>query len=465
MMTISCMVIMISYTALAQAHQHIELTEQEQAFLDTLEVIRICTDPDWLPYEGIDQYGQFTGIMSGFHQHWSELIGKKIQVQQTNDWQHALSLIKDKQCEVLSSAHDTPERRDFLTVTKPFIFYPLAVATQPDNNFIVNLNQVMDKHFVMVAGYAAVDIIRHSYPHIKLTTVKSAEQGLKQVEKGQTFAYIDTVPSINYQMFKHGISHLKINGVLDHQYAMSVGIRQDLPLLLSVYDKTIAATTEQTRQRILNNWLSLSVQQDFDRSLLWQILLGIAVVLSLLLYRYFMVNQHNRELQKVNKKLQQLSHSDQLTGMHNRYYLHEAFENELSRYKRYQHGFAIVMLDIDHFKHINDNFGHVTGDDVIRRFGQLLCDHVREQDVVGRWGGEEFLILCPETDLAGARSLAEHLRTLIRRNDFAIDNMNVTASFGVTDYRENEAIEACIQRADQALYQAKDGGRDRTVAY
>lgn len=465
MMTISWMVIMVSYTALAQAQQHIDLTEQEQAFLDTLDVIRVCTDPDWLPYEGIDQYGQFTGIMSDFHQHWSELIGKKIQLQPTDDWQQALTLIKHKQCDVLSSAQDTPERREFLSVTKPFIFYPFAVATQPDNTFILNLNQVMDKHFVMVAGYAGVDIIRQLYPHIKLSTVKNAEKGLKQVETGQAFAYIDTVPSINYQMFKHGISHIKINGVLELKYAMSVGIRQDHPMLLSIYDKAIAATTEQTRQRILNNWLSLSVQQDFDKSLLWRILVGVAVVLSLLIYRYCMVNKHNRELQVVNKQLQHLSHSDQLTGMPNRYYLHEAFQNELSRYKRYQHGFAIVILDIDHFKHINDSFGHVVGDDVIRQLAKLLCDNVREQDVVGRWGGEEFLVLCPETDLKGARTLAEHLRTLIRRNDFAVDNINVTASFGVTDYRDNEALEVSIQRADQALYKAKDGGRDRTVVF
>lgn len=447
------------------ADQRLKLSEQEQAFLASLDVIRVCTDPDWLPYEAIDQDGRYIGIMSDFHQYWSELLGTPIQLQPSDDWQHALTLMQNKQCDVLSSAQDTPSRRSYLAFTKPFIFYPFAVATQPDNTFIINLRQVTDKHFVMVEGYAGVDIVQNAYPDISLATVNSAAEGLKQVETGLVFGYIDTVPSINYQTLKHGISHIKINGILDQRYAMSVGIRSDLPLLLSIYNKAIAVTTEETRQQILNNWLSLSFHQNVDLTWLWRMLIVIAVVVALFFYRYLLVNQHNRELQRVNKKLEQLSQRDHLTGIHNRYYLDQAFQQELTRYKRYQHGFTIVMLDIDLFKQINDSYGHVVGDDVIKQIAMLLREHVRDQDVVARWGGEEFLILNPETSLDGARTLAEHLRRLIRRTPFTVDKIDVTVSFGVTDYRAGEDIETMIQRADSALYQAKQSGRDKTVVF
>ena len=90
---------------------------------------------------------------------------------------------------------------------------------------------------------------------------------------------------------------------------------------------------------------------------------------------------------------------------------------------------------------------------------------MRGIDIAGRWGGEEFLILCPETDLQGAWNLAEQLRKLIGQTQFGLDNMNITASFGVTDFRNDEMIEDCIKRADQALYRAKHSGRDQTISF
>lgn len=123
------------------------------------------------------------------------------------------------------------------------------------------------------------------------------------------------------------------------------------------------------------------------------------------------------------------------------------------------------MIDIAHFKTVNDHFGHVVGDEIIKQMANLFSEHIRENDVVGRWGGEEFLILCPDTNLQGARTLAEHLRERIAQTHFGIDKMTITASFGVSDYRDGEMIKDCIRRADQALYQAKHNGRNQTVVF
>lgn len=449
----------------AFAESRLSLTPQEQAWLDSREVIRLCSDPDWMPYEAIDERGQHTGIMSDFHSLWSQMFDKPVEIQLTGSWQQSLQFMQDKKCDVLSSAQDVPSRRHYLAVTEPFIVYPFAVATQPDKQFLINLSPVMDQPFSMVQGYAGVEKIRKRYPGIRLVLVDSARKGLKMVEKGRVFGFIDTVPSINYQTLRHGISHIKISGVLEDQYQMAVGIRKDLPELRSLYNKAIAETRTGERQRILNSWLSLNFESQFNYTLMWQILAGVMVILGLFFYHYLTVNRHNRKLQQVNKQLEHLSRNDHLTGMPNRYCLHQAFETELNRYRRYRHTFSLVIMDIDHFKRVNDSFGHVVGDDIIRHLARLLSNNVRDNDVVGRWGGEEFLILCPETDIKGAWALAEHLRGWIAQTDFGIDNMTVTASFGVTDYRDDEMIEDCIRRADQALYQAKHDGRNRTVVY
>lgn len=450
---------------LAGAESRLELTKQEQLWLQQVEVIRLCTDPDWMPYEGIDEQNRHSGIMSDFHQLWSDMLDKPVEVQLTDSWQQSLQFMEQGKCDVLSSAQDVASRRHYLSVTDPFIFYPFAVATQPDNHFIIDLQPLMDKRFAMVEGYAGVEIMRKRYPEIDLVLVDTARKGLMMAEKGKVFGFIDTVPSINYQTLKHGVTLIKINGVLDEHYAMSIGIRKDLPELLAIYNKAIAATRDADRQRILNNWLSLTFQYQFDYTLVWKVVLGVGVVLSLFFYHYFMVNRHNRELQQVNRQLEALSHSDHLTGIPNRYYLHQAFEAELKRYQRYRQVFSLLIMDIDHFKQINDSYGHVVGDEILKRLAQLLAEHIRESDVVGRWGGEEFLILCPATDAKGARALAEHIRQWISQTNFSLGRMEITASFGVTDYRDDELLEETIKRADQALYQAKNEGRNRTVVF
>lgn len=455
----------ISVQAPSFAQQTLNLTVSEQAFLDKIDEIHLCTDPDWMPYEGIDKSGHYTGIMSSFHQLWSSMIGKPVVLVKTVSWDQSLEFIQQKKCDVLSSAQDIPERRDYLTVTKPYIIYSLALATHPDIPFIINLSQVKDKKFVMVRDYAAIKLIRDNYPGLNIIEAGSAVEGLKLVERGMAFAFIDTVPSINYQMLAHGISHLKISGVLNEQYNMSVGIRKDLPLLLSIYNKAINATSEAQRQQILNNWLSVKLEYDADYSLLWKLLAGLFIILLLSLYRYRVVHRHNRELKAVNKKLVYMSQNDQLTGLPNRYYLHEAFQEALQTYHRYQHQFSVIIMDIDHFKKVNDTYGHVIGDQVIKKIADMLSENLRDTDIVGRWGGEEFLIVCPETNNHGAKAVAEHMRRLIEDTDFGLDDLQVTASFGVTEYNEDEAVDDCIKRADMALYRAKELGRNTTIVF
>jgi len=454
----------LSNAAIAKAATpSLNLTANEQSYLNSLTEIRICSDPDWMPYEAIDDNGLYTGIMSDFHQLWAEKIGKPTRLVVTKDWAQSLAFMEQRRCDILSSAQDLPERRHFLSTTQPFIFYPFAVATQPDSKFIINLAQVIDERFAMVKGYAAVDMIQQHYPSLEIVSVDNAEQGLKKVEKGQVFAFIDTVPSINYQTLKHGISHIKINGVLDQQYAMSVGVRSDQAPLLAIYNKAIEATTDIERQSILNKWLSITFQYEFDYSVIWRLLIAVSIILMLLAYRYYVVSRHNQALQQVNKKLEKMSHSDQLTGIPNRHFLHYSFQLEQSKALSSQQPFSLVILDIDLFKAINDSFGHIVGDDIIKRVARLLVDNIRDKDNVGRWGGEEFLIICPNTELAGAKSLADDLRELIASYDFSLKNMPVTASFGVTEYKANEPMEECIKRADQGLYLAKQGGRNKVV--
>ena len=154
---------------------------------------------------------------------------------------------------------------------------------------------------------------------------------------------------------------------------------------------------------------------------------------------------------------------DQLTGVANRRHFFQAAEEEFSRFSRYNRTFSLLMLDLDHFKEVNDQFGHPVGDKVLKELARSILLHKRDSDLFGRLGGEEFALLLPETNLAGATEIAVRLRrschTLAVPGHLAI---RVTVSIGVTQVRsDGTSLDDVLSRVDATLYRAKNNGRDR----
>ena len=172
------------------------------------------------------------------------------------------------------------------------------------------------------------------------------------------------------------------------------------------------------------------------------------------------VQARTQELQEKNRELEVLSVTDRLTGLFNRRKLDHILEEELIRSRRYAISFSVIIIDIDHFKHINDTHGHGVGDTVLEGLAQIMRERTREADALARLGGEEFVIVCRHSGLAGCLTTAEKLREAIAVHDFP-EVGHVTASFGAATCRENDDAASLLARADTALYQAKAAGRNR----
>ncbi|QJB57252.1 GGDEF domain-containing protein [Pseudodesulfovibrio sp. zrk46] len=164
-----------------------------------------------------------------------------------------------------------------------------------------------------------------------------------------------------------------------------------------------------------------------------------------------------------NKKLEQISSTDPLTGLANRLRLDEAMKAEKKRAKQQAKPLSIIMTDIDHFKSVNDTYGHTTGDRVLKRIASILANSVRREDIPGRWGGEEFLIIMRNTDIMGATQMAEGLRRQIEAQEFPKVGQK-TASFGVAQLKDDDTLITFVNRADAALYKAKETGRNKVVS-
>jgi diguanylate cyclase (GGDEF)-like protein len=191
----------------------------------------------------------------------------------------------------------------------------------------------------------------------------------------------------------------------------------------------------------------------------------IAAVLTLALVAG-LATRLGRPLARMFGELTDQAERDSLTGLANRRVLDERLEEELDRSRRYGTHLALILVDIDNFKSVNDRFGHQCGDEVLRAVAPVLSGSLRELDLAGRFGGEEFALVLPGTAAVSARRIAEQIRRALAKVTVVGPGgelVSVTASFGAAEFPANASVASLIEAADRALYQAKRDGRDRVV--
>ena len=173
------------------------------------------------------------------------------------------------------------------------------------------------------------------------------------------------------------------------------------------------------------------------------------------------LNKKNKALEKANMTINEIMRSDALTGIANRRHFFEYFQKMHAHAIRHKTPLSLVMADIDHYKAVNDHYGHQVGDEVLFEFAQLLKKNCREEDFPARYGGEEFAILLVPANEDEAFNQVERLRSTIEKTVFSDYKLRITASFGITSLRDSESIDTLLRKADQALYAAKIAGRNQ----
>jgi diguanylate cyclase (GGDEF)-like protein len=221
-------------------------------------------------------------------------------------------------------------------------------------------------------------------------------------------------------------------------------IGMEIGLLFSVSSLIVLkATDAMIGRKVLNN------ADDF-----WQIVMNLAffVIITVLFSK----------LVYVNRQLEQQATKDALTGIFNRNKFNEVLRYETLRALRYKTPLSLIMCDVDHFKRINDSYGHAIGDDVLKDLCVIISTHIRDTDYFARWGGEEFALLVTNTEAGNARILAEKLRVSIQ-NAPLLAAETITCSFGVAQFLDSDTVDSFIKHADDRLYQAKNKGRNKVV--
>lgn len=235
-----------------------------------------------------------------------------------------------------------------------------------------------------------------------------------------------------------------------------------LPETLKVMDKTLALVKQMlAKGQRFDSVRFEQMQKTRDGRIFWTdtVLTGVYDEHGQL-KELLAVSRDITEQVRLREEIIRLSQTDKLTQLYNRSRIEDLLADEYKRANRCDQPFAIIFLDVDHFKWVNDHFGHQAGDLLLNELSTVLLDNIRQTDRVGRWGGEEFFFILPDTDAAGALFFAEKIRLQIARHEFT-NPTHVTASLGVAVYQGCGTIKSLIARADDAMYAAKKAGRNQ----
>ena len=447
---------------------HIDLDDTEKAYINT-HTIKYCINPSGLPFEGLNEDGEHVGMSSDYYRLFEQMLSAKFELVKTNTWSQSVEYIQHKKCDMLALGMETEERKKYLNFTSHYLDVPLVVATRVDVPFI---NQILDlegEKIGIIRGDVFVKILRTKYPSLKIVEVDDIYDGLDQVKNGKLFAYIDTLASIGYEFQSKYFGELKIAGKISENLKLSIAVRKDDETLLGILQKVVNNITNERHRKIFTKWIPIKYEQDVNYKIVWQIVLAIVVFLALMIYwnrkiakANTLLKEAQKDIEEKNKELNRLALTDNLTTLFNRRKLEELIQAEIDKGYHVDNSFCLSILDIDHFKEVNDKYGHQRGDSVLVEIARVLKDSLRITDYVGRYGGEEFIIIFPESSIADVKLIIEGVRLKIAQYDFeGVEHK--TASFGLTAFKAGDTIETVVKRADNALYEAKENGRNRVV--
>ncbi|WP_340680290.1 diguanylate cyclase, partial [Paraglaciecola sp.] len=365
--------------------------------------VTYCVDPDWMPYEAI-RNNQHVGMSSDYMIYIGVLAELDFKLIKTKTWSESLKKLKSGECQVASMLNRSPERERYLRFTQPFFVGPNVLVSNVKQPFFQGYENIGEQVLGAVSQYRQAEYVQNYYPHIKLKLVENELAGLRLLAQGDIDLFVGSLLSVNALIQKSGFSNLRIAGLAEPQDILSMAVSNDDIVLLNKLNLAISDLPEWVHVDIYKQWNNVRVIEEVDFRYFW-IASGVFLCILLVgIWRQLIVSRYNKiltvkndelqvlqsELVENNRRLQFMSVRDPLTNMFNRHFMQDRAEQEKQVSQRKNLPVCLLVIDIDFFKAVNDQFGHSVGDTVLLELAKLIGGTIREMDVAARWGGEEF---------------------------------------------------------------------------
>ncbi len=399
------------------------------------EYLEVDVTKNWHPFH-IFENGHIYGMGIDFWRLIAKKAHLKYRMNIVNSWSDVLRDIKEKKADLTIDTSFTPYRENYALFSKPYISFPLAIICKNNKSF-KSINDI--KSIAVGRNYTAESLMKKHYPNLNYIETTDAFAALELVKHNEVNCAVDILPVMMWLINKNHFLNLQLAFKTPFKFDVKIMIRQDRPDILEKVNNAIDKITPIERDKIINKYIyPVIIQHQQKTSYKYSLLIAIVIFLILI---FFLIRK--------NRKISKEAMYDKLTGLLNRRGI-DVHIKDISEG-------SILFFDIDHFKKINDTYGHKFGDYVLKELGKILREYFRKSDLVGRWGGEEFMVVLPDTDYENAIKVAEKLREIVGNYNFK--NVQVTISIGVSEYHGN--LEEAMIKADMALYEAKKSGRNR----
>jgi len=274
----------------------INLSSEETSYLNEKKELNMCIDPNWMPYEKIEN-GNHIGITSDYIKIFREKLSLPINLIPTIDWIQTVKYGKERKCDFITTMINTKERKEFFNFSKNYLNSPLVIATKINESFINDISTLLDKKFGVVRGYAYKEVLEKKYPNINIVDVKNPEDGLKKVDNGEIFGFIDSLPVVGYEIQSRYSGNLKVAGKIEGEWSFSIATRNDEPLLNGIFSKLIENITLDEHNAILHKWISVKYQESIDYSKLVWVSIVFLIILVIIIYKNKSINEINKQMQ------------------------------------------------------------------------------------------------------------------------------------------------------------------------
>jgi len=446
----------------------ISLTEQEDQLIAQNKAVRVGFLKSLAPTEFIDRKGKFSGITRDILDLISLRTGLRFDFIGYDSWQQLYQSMLARDIDIIPSITPTEEREEKLLFSTPYWKAPWVILHPQYMGRQSQLSDFYGKSLAIVKDFYLVNYLRENHPLITLEIVKTRAEGLQAIQRKKVDGLVETIASASQLLKQESLVSLTISVIEDTPEDNShFGLQKNEPLLVSIFDKGIASISVKEKDNIHEKWFSVDINTGFDKSVVMRVALQVALLIVIILAIIIMWNRrlkteitHRKQLEE---KMKHMASHDDLTGLANRMLLKDRINTAIEFHQRQSLLMAVLFLDLDGFKNINDTYGHDVGDDLLVLVAQRLLSCVRTSDTVVRFGGDEFVLLLTGLHHSDeANFVADKvLQKLQSPFELEATSQQIGCSIGIAMFPDDGANDAeLLKAADTLMYQVKAAGKN-----
>lgn len=442
-------------------------TSKEKKWLKNHPQLTVGIDQSWYPIEFVDNKGTFSGISADYLSIISEQLDINFQPLLNKSWREAFNGFKQGKVDLMLSIVATDTRKNNYLFSQPYFSTPTVIATKRGSFYAENLLSLKNRKLALVRGFSIVEVVKNDYPDIDIILVDSVKHGLTSLLENKVDAFLGANAVINYEIDKLKTNDLIIAGFSPYLLEISIAVNNELEPLVPILNKVFDNISDKEKAAISNSWFAIQISNGID---LKTILIFALPILSFFIIIITIVIRFNRALKieitnrkNVEAELKHLAQHDPLTQLANKRLFEQLSSVALNLARRSKKQQALMFIDIDGFKPVNDSFGHVAGDKLLIDIAARLNQSVRHSDIVARVGGDEFVIhLANECDRKDAQIIASKILAALEVS-FELEQgiAKISASIGIAIFpTDGDNVNELLHSADKAMYKAKRAGKN-----